>query len=52
MSTIIVPDAGLGRREFIVGGLSLAALLSACADDDAGDAAEAPRTRTIVDSRG
>jgi iron complex transport system substrate-binding protein len=42
--------ADVTRRQFVVGGLSMAALLAACGDDDASDAA--PATRIVTDSRG
>jgi iron complex transport system substrate-binding protein len=46
----IVDD--ISRREFIVGGLSLTALLAACGGDDAGPSTSSPATRTVVGSRG
>ena len=53
MHTLIEPIADIGRREFIIGGLSAGALLAACGSDDAGSAStDAPTTRTITDSRG
>src|SRR5688572_15741105 len=46
----------ISRREFIVGGLSLTALLAACGGDDGGTSTpstDAPSgTRTVIGSRG
>ncbi len=53
MTDLLAPIADIRRREFIVGGLSMAALLAACGNDDSGSAGtDAPQTRTITDSRG
>lgn len=53
MTSLIAPIAGIRRREFIIGGLSMAALLAACGSDDAAsDSTEGSSTRMVTDSRG
>jgi iron complex transport system substrate-binding protein len=44
--------ADVDRRTFIVGGLSMAALLAACGSDDGASDVTTPRTRMVTDSRG
>ena len=51
-NTEIVDAADVDRRSFIIGGLSLAALLAACGGDDGDGGDTTPRTRMITDSRG
>jgi iron complex transport system substrate-binding protein len=64
VTTLLAPtdtlevDADMDRRRFIIGGMSLAALLAACGGDSdssgegGGSAGSTPRTRTVTDSRG
>lgn len=47
-----IPFADIDRREFIVGGITLAALLASCGDDARESETSVPRTRIITDSRG
>jgi iron complex transport system substrate-binding protein len=44
-------NADVTRRQFVIGGLSVAALLAACGDDESPSDA-APETRIVADSRG
>ena len=53
MTTLLDPRDDIRRREFIIGGLSIAALLTGCGSDDEDSATtDAATTRMITDSRG